>query len=96
METNLPSLNLTQQPFQMLNYAALPSMQVTSALRYTNLGIANQNTIPLNYDLQHYINILVKEQFYWLLDQFNDFNIWKAIIPEICVKEKDNFYFHAL
>lgn len=96
METNLPSLNLTQQPFQMLNYAALPSMQVTSALRYTNLGIANQNTIPLNYDFQHYINILVKEQFYWLLDQFNDFNIWKAIIPEICVKEKDNFLFSCL
>ncbi|KAI5960235.1 hypothetical protein CANMA_004015 [Candida margitis] len=97
LETNLPSLsNNSQQPLHTLQYTSMPAMQVTSTLNYTNLEMTNPSTVPLSYDLQHYINLLVKEQFYWLLDQFNDFHIWQNIIPVVCMKEKDNFLFSCL
>ena len=97
IEAQLPSLNaVSTQPYQMLSYANLPSIQATSPLRYTNLGIPQQKTNTLAYEPQHYINILDKEQFYWLLDQFNDYKIWQTIIPLACVNEKDNFLFSCL
>lgn len=96
-ETVLPSLHLTntQQQLHTLSYpTTIPPMQVTSPVQYTNFVVYNTN--PLSYDPQHYINLLVKEQYFWLLDQFNDFNIWQTIIPVVCIKESDNFLFSCL
>ena len=96
-ETVLPSLHFTntQQQLHTLSYpTTIPPMQVTSPVQYTNFVVYNTN--PLSYDPQHYINLLVKEQYFWLLDQFNDFNIWQTIIPVVCIKESDNFLFSCL
>ncbi|KAI5948951.1 hypothetical protein KGF57_005014 [Candida theae] len=95
LETPATSLTLTQQQSsQMLSYPT--SNQVAaSSLPYTGIGVQN-TTAAVAYDHQYYISILVREQFFWLLDQFNDFNIWQTVIPVVCVKETDNFLFSCL
>lgn len=36
-----------------------------------------------------YIHLIENEKYYWLLDLFNDLNIWKAVIPSICLNAAD-------
>lgn len=37
-------------------------------------------------DINQFIHLIQNEKFYWILDLFNEMNIWKLIIPSYCLK----------
>ncbi|KAG7664731.1 uncharacterized protein J8A68_001756 [[Candida] subhashii] len=70
--------------------------QMQPRFEYENL--IQSRTIPTNVDANVYIHLIENEKYYWLLDLLNDLNIWKSIVPSICIKsaETDSFLLDCL
>lgn len=62
----------------------------------------HRDTIPdLSYslDAQAFVNLIEREKYYWILDLFNELNIWKSVIPTYCLESdggKDLFLIDCL
>ncbi|CUM64998.1 uncharacterized protein PRCAT00002616001 [Priceomyces carsonii] len=45
---------------------------------------------PNLLDTKQFIELIEVEKYYWILDLFNELNIWRSIVPNFCLKELEN------
>lgn len=61
---------------------------------YPQMSLNQSNMLPLRYDISSYIQLIENEKYYTLLDLTNEIDIWKSIVPTLCLRtsDKDSFY----
>lgn len=56
---------------------------------FVNLNKPIQSFVDIskyNIDINRFISLIQNQKYFWILDLFNDLNIWKLIIPNYCLK----------
>lgn len=72
--------NVLMQPYPVDSYS--PVLETLKTRQQS------QDTIPLSamfVDARGYI-ALQRSRFYWVLDLFNEINVWKVLVPSYCVR----------
>ncbi|KAK6465748.1 hypothetical protein DFJ63DRAFT_30609 [Scheffersomyces coipomensis] len=92
--TNLPLMASSNTP----KFQFLPNNlhTISSQWNHPNNLTASGDTSPTstidypqsNFDIQLFISIIEREKYYWFLDQFNEQNIWKSMIPMHCLQQQ--------
>ncbi|EGW31702.1 uncharacterized protein SPAPADRAFT_67731 [Spathaspora passalidarum NRRL Y-27907] len=78
---------LVSQPFpiqQGSQYQQYRNQFDPTRFHYGNLLYTGESSNKM--DSSGYIHLLEIERYYWLLDLTNDLDLWKSIIPSLCVK----------
>lgn len=65
---------------------------------YPQMSLNQSNMLPLRYDISSYIQLIENEKYYTLLDLTNEIDIWKSIVPTLCLRtsDKDSFLLDCL
>ncbi|KAK6459608.1 uncharacterized protein RJT20DRAFT_124856 [Scheffersomyces xylosifermentans] len=80
---NTPATSqIANAPLQYQNYTT-PSISLLARAEQTTTS----TEFPQGLEVENFIDLIETEQYYWLLDFFNDMHIWKSIVPSYCLKD---------
>lgn len=65
---------------------------------YSHLSMPQSTPLLMKYDITTYVRLIETEKYYMLLDLANELDIWKKIIPSLClqISENDSFLLDCL
>lgn len=70
----------------------------TNQFDHSHLSLAQATPLLIKYDITTYVKLIETEKYYMLLDLANELDIWKKIIPSLClqISENDSFLLDCL
>ncbi|WEJ95759.1 hypothetical protein PSN45_003286 [Yamadazyma tenuis] len=81
----MPNMSST---FSIQNFLVKPQHEVELPnLSSSKIIFDNPN---FEFDVHKFIRLMDFERYYWLLDLFNELNIWKSLVPSYCVSLVNN------
>ncbi|CAH6719335.1 hypothetical protein CLIB1444_02S06150 [[Candida] jaroonii] len=84
-EENINNFNFNPvENFSISNFLLKPKYQIKlpNNLKNSKLIFDNPN---FQFNIKAFIKLIDSEKYYWLLDLFNDLDIWKNLIPNYCL-----------
>lgn len=70
--------------FNIQNFLLKPKFEIIPEnLSSSKVIFDNPN---FEFNIESFIRVVENDKFYWILDLFNEFNIWKSMVPSYCMK----------
>ncbi|RCK57696.1 Adhesion and hyphal regulator 1 [Candida viswanathii] len=87
-----------QQQIPPQSLLQMPQQHQSQQFDYPQMSFNQPSMLPLRYDISNYIQLIENEKYYTLLDLTNEIDIWKSIVPTLCLRasDKDSFLLDCL
>lgn len=77
-----PAISTNFTPMVDFNPQATPDQP--EAGDFTSVG--DLGHFPTSFDSHSFVKLIQSQHYYWVLDLFNEVDIWKAMVPSYCVR----------
>ncbi|SGZ53674.1 CIC11C00000003211 [Sungouiella intermedia] len=77
-----PAMNTTFEP--MVDFSSQKKSDPQQARDFSS--VSDPGLVSTPFDSYAFVKLIQDQRYYWILDLFNEIDVWKSIIPSYCVR----------